>query len=739
MVLATVNAHRQLLLGQSDVDLKLTGPLANLFASADGWRHDGLLTTSKFLKDMLAAHETTRREDSVGQSADTVIRTLSLYWGVRTVPRSAKRAGSASDPEIADSTVSDWHFQACHDEKVHLAAEVWLRSRDWLSQPVLPGGPRPQWTTKPFDWPGEPQRTEWRARVVDVLSGWALTEQPDSFLLMRAAILRELSEEISPQAPRSADDVREFSPVERFLIHRVILPWGREDALEAAPPPEPVLDVRNSYSAGAAAAVERAGYWAFDAAGGEANIVQILIDREGIAAFLADSRVDLKDGLLRLAPTVAGVVARQLLPGQTIPKQQKPSSADPDALTALFRDNSLVGPLEVLEFSRLIHQEKDRGQAESYIRLYLRRRLDVHATSLLQRRRSLPAFTADEVRSAFALADMNVHLRMTDYRMTKESSVLGSIIRSLGEDYGFRSLSIRDDALTATKERNYRGAVSLLTQSEEAIARRRTSVAVVSREHLETRHQVSLAATAVCVSFVERHLERIVSADDVDGLSLFVNAALHRSRTTLQLLEELDFALGGLPVQRSEDSRHIAWRDWWVTSRQIRMRVLIAAHTAVDANLVAERGISEPVDLSVLRAAYRSLLEIPYLRRESLSTVGMQATWLSMLDGGRLPVEPNLSNAVPRLTFVDGDPTSMLGDLPMATLDLAGSAAWHVAGKDPGTLGRMVAGGRVWKTLDRTSGGKYSIWRDMIDEISPIRRRRFSVRIQRRDRNKPDG
>jgi hypothetical protein len=321
----------------------------------------------------------------------------------------------------------------------------------------------------------------------------------------------------------------------------------------------------------------------------------------------------------------------------------------------------------------------------------------------------------DDARGLIALADLNVHLKMTDLKMYRQGAVLARIIEDNDETYAYRDLAARNRALFRSKLNRFDEAADVI---DSAYANATSGLYREYREDLETTHQIALAATAIGASYVEVMFRSLTSDPwEREEVRTYLGASLRWAATTRAHLRDLEVHLTKLPAVRAEDDRHIGWKDWYAATRQNRLRVLIAARTAVAAELVTETELAmmEPSldtsDHGMVRA-YRAVLRTPESQRAGTRNLGMQATWLGLLNKLMIPVEPDVDGMLYRVPFLERSPYAHepTDPEPSVDLDIDVSAEWHREIRDPGNLGRIPRASVVWGALDRKSAGAFGRW-----------------------------
>ena len=749
---ALVAVHCGLLDGENPgLTLKAAlGPLAVVPFDVHGWRRDGLARSHEFLSNLLVAYFGTSPRFDKHDYAE-VHDVLRLHWGLAGAVHSRERAGAVIVPAIHRKVVGEWHGKTLTAAADLAATELERRlARDAVLHPgsdvtgvVIPSGDMPFWGGRESEWPLDPPLNRWTAILAKALGGWTTMDGDVLTGALRQLMIERIMNDVAgiglgkdprPQRvqasrPRPAaardrnpdgalkepDDTdwqarldllseefaveelpnKRFRPalkIERHVIAVVLRPWAvqlRHGMSVPLPLMQPIDHARLPHHIAAARLTELAGW-------------RVLRDRR-LVERLNDVVLRGRTGTPLLSiPMTSGVAIDDRPPAA---RADRIAAATAQAVSKVLDGNGLMSADDALHVSRFILEDGVESSARELASRYLQQRRRIEAMGVLREPSTELGGDTAYARGIVALADLNVHLKMTDLKMHAQGAVLAKIIEDNGETYAYRDLALRNRALFRTKLNRFSEAAAVI---DSAYARATSGLYREYREDLETTHQIALAATAIGASYVEVMFRSLTDDPwEREQIRTYLGASLRWAATTRAHLRDLQAYLIRMPEVRADDDRHIGWKDWYAATRQNRLRVLIAARTAVatgiltDPELAALEPSIDTTDRGMV-SAYRAVLRTPESQRSGARNLGMQATWLGFLDRLRVPVEPDVDGMLYRVPFLEGSPYAHDSDdlTPHVELDIEASALWHREIKDPGNLGRIPRASAVWHALD---------------------------------------
>ncbi|GMA93376.1 hypothetical protein GCM10025881_02000 [Pseudolysinimonas kribbensis] len=191
----------------------------------------------------------------------------------------------------------------------------------------------------------------------------------------------------------------------------------------------------------------------------------------------------------------------------------------------------------------------------------------------------------------------------------------------------------------ATLAATHRALTKQLSQGDEA---RATTL-------LEDLQQTTLSICGACISLLDEYLMVVRHRSQIPAsLQQMSRIALSYSSNAYDMLSDLAarFPDTRLPDARLADHQHISWYGWIQTALQNRLRAMIDVATARRARLMpsVKRGLGSALDASLptIRAHYLELLTLSPSTSTTRTALGMQGTWLALLDSGRLPQPPTI-------------------------------------------------------------------------------------------------
>jgi hypothetical protein len=310
-----------------------------------------------------------------------------------------------------------------------------------------------------------------------------------------------------------------------------------------------------------------------------------------------------------------------------------------------------------------------------------------------------------------AIADQSVRLTAVTRKLHRQREELSRIAMARGSDTGYSDFNSRDRALERQKAGHHDDAIPEYHFALRSVRSKQRSVVGDERQLLESEQQIVLSYAGALISIIEGHVIAARPNETSRTLQRACSAALIASKEAVDLVEEIDSRYP-LAASREPNRTHISWLEWKDTAYLLRLRALIVIHTAW---LLAEGPALDPgevADISVpeIEQLYRRIVQY-HLGSTGLTGVGMNGTWLAMLCGGVIPLVANAPSPLRSLTFLDS-PGSVH---PTASLDVHGSADWHLSLGDLGNLARFRPHSPAWHVLERQSLGAYSQWRELID------------------------
>jgi hypothetical protein len=686
------------------------GRLGHLHFENAQWRPDGPARVMRRLERALQAWEQPG-EHHVEVTVAVAATALRRLWGITGVPLGptaiAKRITSGGDP-ISEGGVRGWARQALEHARTHGVF-------DDLPQrlPVLPTSGRPTWDGDVLQWPAG---ADWRL-LRAYTEREAFTSMSDNTLrvVLRDAVARRIRTEYL------ADE--SSAELGMHLAVTVLHPWQDADPNHLGPVVvgDALPDLEAARRSRVGAILQLLAFDSLDPAG----LRGVYVGRKRLESVLgaaAGSPADHFADLADLAPEVRVEVMEALA------DEEREHDVDDtwDEQEAAFLDLGSLSSVDALEFSDLICAVPRRRKAR-LVKRYLELRLAAerspvrtsdHALDLLD-----AALGADERHDTlYALADEAVHLELVWMNDQHSLDALARIIRAGRTRYRYELFAPRNAALmlTSAEARSAR-LVQLLEVQSLAGAERYADVI----EELETHQQLALAVGSAATLLIENYLRAPHDYHESERLGRLCVLALRGSDAAIHLLDRLAAVRpAGLPLATHEDLTHLSRVGWVPTALDTRHRAQLAVHTAIGSGIAP--ALPEPGDdpasargaldhtIDSIQGTYRRWVAHPQLTSLHTRNLGMQGSWLAMLNGGMLPYVPDASYKLVEagVDFLLASPFTTPTSTTEVPWDRERSAAWHrEVVQDGGELGRLPRNGAVAPFLDRRSGGAYGLWR----------------------------
>ncbi len=442
----------------------------------------------------------------------------------------------------------------------------------------------------------------------------------------------------------------------------------------------------------------------------DGRLKSLLGSRQRLTRFLRTSPPGHADALQLLEdlhPTLRQALEESLASDVT-------SAADEEADEAegQFMALSSMNGIAALAFADLI-TDSAKSRTPRLIEKYISLREALGPTPSAGRGHGSPAIDAriEDIGSQLdllALADQSVHLEVTRRKDSLAVRRLGRIIESSGATR-YRDLVRRNVAIDLRLESQSTTRLGILLQLEQKS--RAPEKYSDMLEATETSQQVSMQLASTCVRIVESHLKSPFALQDELLFNNVCQRALEWSRIAVIRLADVVTARGGeLPTDRRLDGS-ISRSTWRQTALEVRHRALLAVSTAIGSGLTAPIA-GEDCSITALNHAFAALVSTPDLAASMGKNLGMQGTWLALLNGGAVPHVAAGSSVLfrSRLEFLYRSAPELTGDADFVQCDFALSAAWHRdIVEQRGTLGD-IASPRVLSYLNEVSDGAYAQW-----------------------------
>ena len=773
-LLAVAEAHERHLGGAPFRLSRTAEPLVTAIGDATGLGPLTMVRANQLLAGALATFGQHHRSRAGEAEPATVAKVVGFLWGVTAHPCSVPQALALAKAQASERASYDWPRLVSGDPHVLRwvqtqvtrttvpdAFEPWL---GWAAPG--PGGEK----IPPDQWPpispvsGRPGSSERELLVEQVLAALRRPDpaKPDSFRPPEEyanAACRDVRT-LALLALRDATDVkvhewyhRGREPGDQYLRHfrhTVLAGWYDDYLLDPSVPHFPgllpVTDRKKNVRDAVAAAV---GLLMYQAARDHTLLHRTARDRADRPVQITTLMTQARPGSFRIFPdSDLPLSARHT--AFDILGTSKPLTL---ATGSLAPPSDASEPAGLLQLSYVIRQEaaEDPLAARKLILEYLKVRpaaLDRAHGSVHDHRR-------------IALADHGVQW---------DCVVLGerALMRQLGSEIrqrparvhvAYQSHTWRANAVTLNKATRWGAAIGQVWDGLAVLAALNEHGQVTVPELAASQHQLLLAGAGIMVRRLEWGLAR-PSGDVLKAVS----GALRMSALAREALRILDD--GSLPTARHVDGQ-IACTAWRVQTNVIRLRALLAAHTAIEAGIAPveavladyrdsapdaqlalfgteEDSVEECLDIATIRQAYGRVLQLPDLGPGHRMTLIPLAAWLAFINGGRIPVgsRPSFAFISGIEPLVDPDGQDVAGAAPFSIEQLVtwlagqpgpdpvrgtpygrGTVATERAvlrGADIGILSWLPNRGKAWNALNRLSGGTYAEFRKRHEPYKPI-------------------
>ncbi|MBX3099334.1 MAG: hypothetical protein KF761_07100 [Salinibacterium sp.] len=683
------------------------GPLAGVHVVNGEWRARGTHDARRILSQGLAhwADSPDAGAYRNGRSADTAVTALKAAWGISRPPADFDSAGAIVG--VDRRTINTWHRRVIGSR----VFAQWLEEQPLVGAPAsLPRNARPHRHISWVDWPHPEDATEFRASAGKYGIAAGLSHADLAYALRQA-----VSAKVSAycQTTSSAKLAR--------TIGKTILPkWKIADPHLVALP-EGVMEGPG----GGGAELSATAILQMFAYGVVTDDFAALREELELRALSRTSLVIVSTG--PSAPNhLHELTEDELKAIGTIPGRMAVHVSDESAAKAIeFLKTDELLPTEAPKASELIRfldRQMQGPLIDHYIELRQRvmkdgRPSDPNLDEFRGQGSPSPQAAADAL---YALADQGIRLETVHGKNSAQLERFDELHDGQPYDRGYGGLAMRDPGLAKSKAGNHRdGIFEMLRALEMVVERGVQSDHHREIERLEEVQQIELSVCGAYVTLLENHLMTTMSRGMIHhGVSEIASAALAHSHASLGTLASIRTKYGGeLQAKREADGRHIASVSWIETVYKNRLRALIATRTAFEAGLLlgAEfEGESHDFGLDSLHNLYRAIIGLP--RIQDPKGLGMQGTWLAMLNKGELPYLDSGSSSLMSISFLDADPEDPPAS-DIVELDVLHSASWHRERRDRGTLGRIRPGSCAWRALEETSGRRYSAWLSALGDL----------------------
>jgi hypothetical protein len=712
-----VDRYRGHLRGRPVPPLREDSPLQALVADAQGWRPDGWARTAHFLDKALQRYAEEGVFSPKDGSRSLVADTMRAIWGVSAHPVGAEAVIRRLGLGVGERAVQTWQTRVLADPA--MAAHVSSVAARLGTAPPRPRNVRTAWTEQAEAWPpalwdGVDERDLLlsAARTVDALHD--LTDEEILVALRQVTGLRLRKWFYEPD--RTGHAV--------YVENMVLDPWfGRDPLTLLAPVVEPARTASGAKYQPAVAAAAQMLMWS------------ALADPAALRAAADDRSAAIRNlGVFISCRVETGSVISAVAAGLDREEGRR-------RMAALFNAGGAPGsyigdprrtadPRAALEAAYRVRSAADPGAKVVLIEDYLRLR-----PAAMDRARG------SEDHGLLALADQSVHW---DCVLAEDVALVDRFARMLarapaGSRWGYGSHAHRGRAVVANKNDRWGEALGHVGAGLAELALLVGQEYVVDAVERESAaHQIWLAGAGIAVRHLERALVHAPRREFSDHVTELARRALWFAGAAWDALAFLDRG-GELPLVRHERGG-IASVAWRAQTRLIRLRVLLAVRTAIAAKLVPDHlrrvghdrplvalGPAEPrpadvgaSEVPVLVDLYRELLVLPELTAAHTLDLVLLGSWLAMLNGGNLPVtqDPSIAAVLPASRLLGGDPDAIVGGTHSVLLDVATLTTWLAERRsDARMINHLRRGGPVWRALDRTSGGLYSTFRALHDDV----------------------
>jgi len=248
----------------------------------------------------------------------------------------------------------------------------------------------------------------------------------------------------------------------------------------------------------------------------------------------------------------------------------------------------------------------------------------------------------------------------------------------------------RNHSLVAARASRFGSGVSRIVRGLDNVRYLQNNGMLDAKAAIETAHQLALAGAGVYLRIIE-NLYRDPRTGSPDArMEESVRNALFLSAQTLERLSSLAEVDGGLSAKRHDDN-YISSVIWRVQSRVIRLRVQLAARTALLAGLcppltqphalARDAALSTTLDCDIphIQQSYLDLVRTTELTEANEVAVVQLALWLAFLNGGRIPVARDAAPALKNLRFLDLDPAEIVeGSVGWRHMDVAAASRFLI-------------------------------------------------------------
>lgn len=697
---ALIALQRRVLSGEV-AEAQGLGPLTGFHIANGSWKPDGTAQVRVALRTVLKLWSDPAEAGAFqhGRAPDTAVQALEAHWGISSPPSTLTKAGQLVG--VKGKTVAAWQRRFVTSAVV----AAWFAQHPYTAEPASPPSqPRPIHEVAWRAWPHDGDRAELFARIREFEIGLHFDDEG----LTHA--LRQVVERLAVKYLKHESSSR----LGRTIAGQILTTWAVQDPHRLSPPE---LDSAKPDGGMKPAATAVLQMLAFEAVGASGRA----LDEELSARRLY--RTSLEAVRARDVRSLTG-----LKPDQQAAVRSMLSNKQLEKPTDKERKATEFSRVDVLLASRALeHAEMIRVASEELLPGLIDHYLDLREQGKSRSPRvdpGLDALRLDQeqdaaVRAAlFSLADQVVRLKAVDTRNVAQFQRFDRLREESAGVADYPFLRHRDHSLLKNKRRQYRTGIAGLLETERELVQRVgvSRRAVVPR--LEQIQQLQLSIAGAFTSLLEHHLKVTASpAGIATALAGHAESALHFSQQCLVTLDDIvRKSDGALARRQSSQRRTIAWFGWFETAHRQRLRTLIAVRTASVAGMlpsVASTSQLQEFRIDALHREYRSMILLSQPSPGAESNLGMQGTWLAMLDGLRVPFEPEANELLVALPFLDRDP-ELAGHERYTTLNVEQSAQWHLLRGDPGNLGRIKPGTLAWRALDRLSAGHYARWRELL-------------------------
>ncbi|WP_344203636.1 hypothetical protein [Pseudolysinimonas kribbensis] len=672
------------------------GPLLAVHVDPDGWRVDGVQLGRRILRGVLPVWKAAITGEWIEFrfSAEDVVERLDRYWGGdrRQVARHEASDGLS---DVDASIVDEW------ERLVFAQADV----RRWVAEQI------PVYTSavaNPLeDRPVEPAPNDWnqwprrdRRVILERLAALDGEDADDLDPTTSERLVAALREVITPLITSYMRDSA-ASNLGRHINRVVLRAWHRSDkGYFGSPPPD--VGAPAGSGVGNNETMTILQMMAFEALGPSVEKLRAALKRRGESGPLSA----ISDRKLHPLGEMTGWDRQRQLENAAM-REHATSASDVKSAAAVaeFLTQTMLIPSRATHWATTI-QDAGPDERPDLIERYLDLRQAVawHAPvddeGLARIDGARPPLAR---RRQISLADQLVRLQAVH---VKRPDLVERIIRIQHHESGtfdHGELGDRDMGLVAGKLGDRFGGLATLAATHRALTKQLSQGDEArATTLLEDLQQTTLSICGACISLLDEYLMVVRHRSQIPAsLQQMSRIALSYSSNAYDMLSDLAarFPDTRLPDARLADHQHISWYGWIQTALQNRLRAMIDVATARRARLMpsVKRGLGSALDASLptIRAHYLELLTLSPSTSTTRTALGMQGTWLALLDSGRLPQPPDDRPApvLLDLRFLDG-----------IEVELGESADWHNDRGDHGTLGRIGEATLAWRALVEASG-----------------------------------